>query len=112
VIDFTQTQIHSKEGMVIDMISEERILRIEDKLDEVTTSMVRLEEQGKLTYSLLVKHDASGAKALAKAEKLEDRMDANEAMYKVPMKWLTLLAKIAGAIATIYAVVDIIRRMK
>jgi len=99
-------------SMGMSIVSEERVIRLEEKLGDVSESIVRLEEQGKRTHEFLQQHDQRGSRALTKVEKLEDRMDAHEAMLKVPMKWLTLLAKIAGALAAIYAVVDILRRLQ
>jgi len=90
------------------MSDELRLTRLEDKLDKVAESVVRMEEQHKATHALLLLHDAKGAKALEKASALEDRMDASAAMWKVPVKWSILLGKVAGAAAAIYGVFKLI----
>jgi hypothetical protein len=79
-----------------------RLNRIEDKLDNLTTDVIRLQENLKTTHELLIRHDASGRKALDKAEALEDRMDAQAAMWTVPFRWVKILAAVAGAVTAIW----------
>lgn len=81
---------------------EDRLLRLESKVDNLTEVVIRMDEQQKRTHELLIKHDAKGQKALDKAEGLEDRMDAQEAMWRVPYKWTKILAAIAGSITAMY----------
>lgn len=81
---------------------ESRITRLEDKLDKLADSVARLEEQGKATHSLLIKHDATGAKALEKANTLENQVIKLEELYTVPYKWLGMIAKIASGVAIAY----------
>lgn len=80
----------------------ERLDRLEDKMDRVSESVIRLEEQAKATFALLQAHDAKGARALEKAEVLEDRLDGVEAMWHVPYKWAKIIAAILGAITAVY----------
>ena len=76
--------------------------RLEDKVDRIAESVVRLEEQQKQAYELLIAHDRKGTRALEKAEAVEDRLDAVESMWKVPIKWAKIVATIAGAVTAVY----------
>lgn len=81
---------------------DDRLLRLEEKTDRIAESMIRLEEQSKMTHALLERHDASGRKALDKAEALEDRMDAQEAMWTVPFRWVKIIAAVAGSVTAVW----------
>jgi hypothetical protein len=83
---------------------DERLSKLENKVDKIDERTVRMEEQAKLTHSLLQIHDAKGAKALEKAVLLENRLDLAEAKRKAPVEFIMLVGKVATALAAIYGV--------
>lgn len=88
---------------------EDRLLRLEEKVDSLTNIVVRLDEQAKQTHVLLIQHDAKGAKALAKAEEVEDKLEKMETSFNAPIKLVILVGKICAALAAAFGIYKLVK---
>jgi hypothetical protein len=87
---------------------DDRLERVEENVSSIRESVARLEVQARNSHELLLQHDKKGTRALEKAEELESRMDANDAFWQAPVKWASLIGKIAAGIAAAYGVWNLI----
>ena len=83
---------------------EQKLDKIDERVDRLDVAMARVEEGVKSVYNLLEKHDAKATTALVKAQEVEKRVD------DIP---LTLLGKIrtvalwvTGVGGAVYFIVD------
>jgi hypothetical protein len=80
----------------------DRLDRLESKLDRVTESVIRTEEQLALIHRVVLEHDARTVKAVESAQHAHRRVDSLEVLFTVPFRWLKVAGAVAGALTAVW----------